>query len=265
MKKTYRGRIAPTPSGFLHKGHARTFRIAWQRARDSKGKLVFRMDDLDKKRCSEEYKVACLADCKGIGLDWDEGPDIGGIYGPYNQSERSSTYLEVLKELKKRGCIYPCEKSRSEIRAERLISTRGEFLFPSSLRPSLNHSKEVPDFPGNVNWRFRVAQRTEVKISDQRSGLRLFREGVDFSDFLVWRKDGLAAYELATVADDHHMEISEIVRGEDLEVSSARQCMVYDAMGWDRPKFYHCRLITGPDGKKLSKSTRSLPRLFSTS
>ena len=112
----YRGRLAPTPSGFLHLGHVRTFSTAWERARAVNGQLVFRMDDLDSSRCTEEYSKACLDDIKGMGLDWDEGPDKGGLLGPYEQSKRSRLYLDTLLKLYKLGCIYPCIKSRKDIR-----------------------------------------------------------------------------------------------------------------------------------------------------
>ena len=101
-----------------------------------------------------------------------------------------------------------------------------------------------------------------MKFTDAQNGEQSFRVGQDFSDFLVWRKDGYAAYELATVVDDYHMEITEVVRGDDLLISSARQCLLFDALGWERPSFYHCKLLIGLDGQKLSKSSRSLPRLF---
>ena len=116
-KQAYRGRLAPTPSGFLHEGHVRTFRTAWDRARSVGGTLVLRMDDLDSARCTEEYARACIEDMQGMGLDWDEGPDKGGPFGPYEQSRRSELYLNALRTLHELGCIYPCLKTRREISA----------------------------------------------------------------------------------------------------------------------------------------------------
>jgi glutamyl-tRNA synthetase len=162
------------------------------------------------------------------------------------------------------GFAYPCLKSRKEIREFGLFSQRGdERIFPEAFRPAEKLS--VPaDLPGSVNWRFRVEWNTTVSFVDQAKGLQEFQVGRDFSDFLVWRKDGVASYELATVVDDHAMDITEVVRGEDLLVSSARQCMLFDALGLSRPSFYHCELMLDAEGRKLSKSERNLPRLFSS-
>ena len=261
----YRGRLAPTPSGFLHLGHVRTFSTAWERARAVNGQLAFRLDDLDPSRCTEEYSKACLDDIKGMGLDWDEGPDKRGHFGPYEQSKRSRFYLDTLKELYEKGYVYPCNKSRKDIRDAGLIDASGkEYLYPESFRPE-SYDVEDEIFPGNSNWRFRTNWGDAVKFMDIKKAEQSFTIGADLSDFLVWRKDGVAAYELATVVDDHHMEITEIVRGEDLLLSSARQCLLFDTLGWCRPDFYHCELLLGENGEKLSKTTRDLPRLFSRS
>ena len=264
-KQSYRGRLAPTPSGFLHAGHVRTFRTAWERARANDGQLVFRMDDLDPARCTEEYAQACIEDIQGMGLDWDEGPYKGGSFGPYNQSGRSKLYLNALQTLHELGCIYPCLKTRREISAAGVLDTSGkEYLYPEYFRPD-NTEKLPEDFPAEYNWRFRTKWGDQVGFTDIKKAEQSFLVGEDLSDFLVWRKDGVAAYELATVVDDHLMQITEVVRGEDLLVSSARQCLILDTLGWVRPTFYHCELLLDADGNKLSKSTRSLPRLFSGS
>jgi glutamyl-tRNA synthetase len=264
-KQAYRGRLAPTPSGFLHQGHVSTFRTAWNRARSAGGTLIFRMDDLDSARCTEEYAQACIEDMQGMGLDWDEGSDKGGSFGPYNQSRRSDLYLKALGTLHELGCIYPCLKPRREISAAGILDSSGkEYLYPEYFRPDYTE-KLSKDFPAEYNWRFRTNWGDQVRFTDIKKAEQSFLLGEDLSDFLVWRKDGVAAYELATVVDDHLMQITEVVRGEDLLVSSARQCLLFDALGWSRPDFYHCELLLGEDGKKLSKSTRSLPRLFSGS
>ena len=263
-KKRYRGRLAPTPSGYLHEGHARTFRVAWERAVSHSGVLVYRNDDLDPLRCREEFSQSAMDDLGGCGLTWSEGPDCGGSYGPYDQSKRGPSYVSILRDLVEKDLVYPCTKSRKEIRAKGLRSKTGdEFLFPEEFRPANKHP--IPsDFPGEVNWRFRVEWNKEISFFDQAKGMQQFVTGQDFSDFLVWRKEGVASYELATVADDHAMDITEIVRGEDLLLSSARQCLLFDALGWPRPDFYHCELLLDEEGRKLSKSERNLPRLFST-
>ena len=173
--------------------------------------------------------------------------------------------MDTLRKLFELNLVYPCEKSRKEIQAFGLLdSTGSEYLFPESFRQgsvSLNKN----NFPGDTNWRFRTDWGERVEFMDTKKAGQSFFVGIDLSDFLVWRKDGVAAYELATVVDDYHMKITEVVRGEDLLISSARQCLLFDALDWSRPDFYHCELLLGNDGKKLSKSTRSLPRLFSGS
>ena len=264
-KQAYRGRLAPTPSGFLHQGHVRTFRTAWDRARSVGGTLVFRMDDLDPARCNDEYAEACIEDMQGMGLDWDEGPDKGGPFGPYQQSRRTELYLNALRTLHEVGCIYPCLKTRREISAAGILDSSGkEYLYPEYFRP--DYTQKLPeDFPGKYNWRFCANWGDKVGFADIKKAEQSFHVGKDLSDFLVWRKDGVAAYELATVVDDHLMQITEVVRGEDLLVSSARQCLLLDALGWVRPTFYHCELLLDADGNKLSKSARTLPRLFSAS
>ena len=260
-QKNYRGRIAPTPSGYLHMGHAKTFQTAWNRARQRKGDIIFRNDDLDLERSRKEFTLAAMEDLVGLQIDWDEGPDCGGPYGPYNQSERSDYYKKVLYELAEKSLIYPCQKSRKEIQSYGIKDQlKEEFLFPKKSRPSpKKFSKDQVCF--NTNWRFRTNLEGEITFFDYCKGKQNFVIGKDFSDFLVWRKDGVAAYELATVVDDFLMEITEVVRGEDLLTSSARQCIIFDAMNWARPNFYHCELIFDKYGRKLSKSQRNLPRL----
>ena len=262
QQKTYRGRIAPTPSGYLHEGHASTFKTAWRRARERDGCVIYRNDDLDKLRCSEEFSRAAMDDLQGLKINWDEGPDCGGKYGPYNQSERAEKYVSTLLKLANNGLVYPCAKSRKEIQSFEIKAKVGnEYLFPQELRPIQKHYEKA-EVDLNTNWRFRTQWDEKVSFVDGRKGKQTFEVGKDFADFLVWRKDGFASYELATVVDDHLMEISEIVRGEDLLVSSARQCVLFDSLKWSLPDFYHCELLLDGKGRKLSKSQRNLPRLF---
>lgn len=261
-KKTYRGRIAPTPSGYLHEGHAQTFQVAWKRCRDRAGVLTFRNDDLDSFRCKNEFTTAAMEDLRNLKIDWDEGPDYGGFFGPYDQSKRGEYYKKVIFTLAQKGLIYPCIKSRKEIQSYRIKARLGEeYLFPQELRPDVKNFEREEVFL-NKNWRFRTNWGTQINFKDERKGEQIFEIGKEFSDFLVWRKDGFAAYELATVVDDHFMQITEIVRGEDLQVSSARQSLLFDVLKWPRPDFYHCELLLDENGRKLSKSKRNLPRLF---
>jgi len=250
-----RGRLAPTPTGFLHVGHAYTFGIAAMRAA---GELVFRVDDLDYTRCKDEYIAAAIDDLQWLGLTWAEGPDCGGESGPYFQSQRTESYLQAWQELAAKKIIYPSPHSRRDVEDATLAPhapVGAEPLFPVNLRPD---DWTIPATPGCTPWRFRVPDGRAIEFIDQNVGLVKRIAGVDFGDFVVWRRDNLAAYELAVVVDDHHMEIGEVVRGKDLLTSTARQLLLYEALGWEPPQFFHTNLIVGPDSKRLAKRTNGL-------
>lgn len=255
--KTYRGRIAPTPSGFLHLGHARTFRIACERTRLFGGKIVLRIEDIDSQRTRQIYKDQIIPDLKKAGITWDEGDDIGGDFGPYTQSKRLNFYKEAFFKLLKKNLIYPSFESRAQIRAlsKAPCAKSGDFepeaIFPLSLRPK---SFEMPQNPLLCNWRFKVPQDKVVEFEDKLAGHQRFVGQVDFGDFLVWRKSGEPSYELAVVADDIAMQISEVVRGRDLLLSTARQILLYEAFEAEIPDFAHCPLLLDSSQKKLSKS-----------
>lgn len=256
-RSRYRGRLAPTPSGYLHLGHGRTFWIACTRARAAGGQLIFRLEDLDGARCKPAYREAALADLRWLGLSWQEGPDVGGPYGPYTQSERLSWYRQVWRELQATGSIYPSPHSRRDV--ARALSAphegEGEIIFPPALRP---RTVAPTSEPGSTNWRFRVPDGETIAVNDDRLGTASFTAGIDFGDFIVWRKDGIPSYELAVVADDGAMQISEVVRGEDLLRSAARQLLLYRALGWPAPAFYHCPLVRDETGRRLAKRDRDL-------
>ncbi len=253
----YRGRLAPTPSGHLHIGHARTFWTAFERARH--GTLVMRMEDLDAPRCRAEYAQAVLEDLRWLGVDWHEGPERGGGHGPYCQRERLDWYAEVWRRLAAAGAVYPSPHSRKDV--ERAVRApheeeEREPIFPPELRPPPG-SWENPAAAGapQENWRFRVPDGEAIRFTDGACGPQCFVAGRDFGDFLVWRRDGLPSYELAVVADDHAMAITEVVRGEDLLASTARQILLYRALGWTPPAFYHCPLVRDAEGRRLAKRT----------
>ena len=200
-----------------------------------------------------------MDDLKLCGLNWDEGPDIGGQFAPYNQSQRLDWYKTVWKSLKETGFIYPCNKSRKDV--QNALSAPhdngSETIFPIELRPS-NISLDDYKTPGETNWRFKVPDGEEISFLDNNFGNQSFTSGKDFGDFLVWRKDGFPSYELAVVADDHAMNITEVVRGKDLLLSTARQILLYKALGWEIPDFYHCELLTDENGQRLAKRHKSL-------
>ncbi|MGB8853507.1 MAG: glutamate--tRNA ligase family protein [Pirellulales bacterium] len=251
-----RGRLAPTPTGYLHIGHARTFALAAARA--GAAGLVMRIEDLDAPRCRPEYTAAALDDLRWLGLTWTEGPDVGGPHPPYVQSERTAWYLDVWRRLEAAGAIYPSPHSRRDVEAAATAphaADDAEPIFPASLRPA---RWERATAPGGVAWRFRVPDGRVIEFQDALQGVVRRTAGVDFGDFVVWRRDDLAAYELAVVADDHAMEIAEVVRGADLLTSTARQILLYEALGWQPPAFCHAPLVCDAAGRRLAKRTAGL-------
>lgn len=259
QRDIYRGRIAPTPSGYLHLGHARTFWIAQERARKSQGSLIFRNEDIDYARCKPEYVDAMIEDLRWFGFEWDEGPDIGGYHMPYIQSQRIPHYLNVWEKLYKLGAIYPSSHSRKDVLNALSAPHEGdtEPVYPPQLRPSEISVTPVSG-PGKTNWRFRVPDGKSVHFIDYRVGKVKFTAGKDFGDFIVWRKDGFPSYEMAVVADDQSMGITEVVRGEDLLLSTARQLLLYRALNWPPPAYYHCPLLCDDRGERLAKRHDSL-------
>jgi glutamyl-tRNA synthetase len=252
----------------VHIGHARTFATAWRRAREAGGALVMRMEDLDRDRSKAEYAEAAFEDLRWLGMDWDEGPDLGGEFAPYAQSERSEVYLAAWRRLREGGCVYPCRCSRKDLAAAVSAPHEGagpgqdaddEPLYPGTCRPShtgegvFEISGEMANGPGGLNWRFRVPDGEVIEFEDGNLGRQRFVVGVDFGDFLVWRRDGVPSYQLACVADDAAMRITEVVRGADLLKSTARQILLNRALGFADPKWFHCELSVDEQGRRLAK------------
>jgi len=255
----YRGRIAPSPTGHLHLGHAMTFRTAWLRARG--GALVLRIEDLDAARCRPEFRAAIFEDLRWFGIDWQEGPDAGGPFAPYSQSERD--YLPAWRRLRDAGLIYPCTCSRRDV-LDALEAPHGEEqplddepVYPGTCRHRLAEARDFAA-PAGVNWRFRAPDGEEIRFHDGRAGEMRAVAGRDFGDFIVWRKDDIPSYQLAVVADDAAMGITEVVRGEDLLRSTFRQLLLYRALGVVPPAWYHCPLIRDAEGRRLAKRHESL-------
>ena len=248
----YRGRIAPSPTGYLHLGHARTFWMAQERARAAGGVLVLRNEDLDRARCKPEFASAILEDLRWFGFDWQEGPDVGGPFAPYNQSERYAHYRVALEKLELGGFIYPCTCSRKDLQAAAHAphaEDNSEPIYPGTCRALRRSDLASRKFC----WRFRVPDRETVSFVDGHLGAQQFTPGKDFGDFVVWRTDDVPAYQLACVVDDAAMRITEVVRGADLLASTARQLLLYRALGLPIPGFYHCPLITDESGVRLAK------------
>jgi glutamyl-tRNA synthetase len=272
VNQKYRGRLAPSPTGFLHLGHARTFWVAQQRAKENGGELILRDEDLDSTRFKMEFVGAMLEDLRWFGFEWTEGPDVGGKFAPYNQSERMNFYRAALEKLRAGSFIYPCTCSRKDI----LAATRAphandddEPIYPGTCRKKNNSGTGVPPVRSDFaeknethgqdvratthSWRFRVSDGETILFTDGNFGAQKFVAGKDFGDFVIWRGDDVPAYQLACVADDAAMEISEVVRGADLLVSTARQILLYRALGLTPPKFFHCALMLDEKGGRLAK------------
>jgi glutamyl-tRNA synthetase len=274
----YRGRLAPSPTGLLHVGHARTFWTAYQRARDASGTLVMRMDDLDPERSRGEYADAAIEDLRWLGIRWQEGPGAtgqdragnrlgnGGPYGPYLQSKRHSIYENAWRGLMRRGLIYPCRCTRKELASAASAPHEGaqpslddEPIYPGTCRHLTAETAQLPGptagrfVPEAANWRFRVNDTVAVEFHDQHLGRQRFVAGIDFGDFLVWRRDNIPSYQLACAVDDAAMGITEVVRGADLLKSTARQILLLRALGVPAPSWYHCTLVADHNGQRLAK------------
>ena len=244
----YRGRLAPSPTGYLHLGHARTFWTAQQRAEAAGGTLVLRNEDLDAQRSRPEFVSAMIEDLRWFGLRWQEGPDCGGPFGPYAQSERGHLHRAALEKLRQAGWIYPCRCSRQDVLRALQAPHAGEEepIYPGTCRAEIIGGK-------GANWRFRVPDGEVISFVDGCRGSQQFQAGRDFGDFVVWRHDDVASYQLAVVVDDAAMKITEVVRGEDLLVCTARQLLLYRALDLTPPAFYHCPLLTDDSGARLAK------------
>jgi glutamyl/glutaminyl-tRNA synthetase len=265
----YRGRLAPSPTGYLHVGHARTFWTAFKRARQAGGVLVMRMEDLDPERSRPEFAGAALEDLRWLGIRWREGPDVGGPCAPYEQSGRREFYLAAWRKLLAGGFLFPCRCSRKDLEAAlgaphesgggKPEPLDDEPVYPGTCRPKsglgapFDPERSGIARPEGVNWRFRVPAGEAIEFVDGNLGPQRFVAGRDFGDFVVWRRDGGPSYQLACVADDAAMGITEVVRGEDLLKSTARQILLYRALGLACPAWFHCPLVADASGFRLAK------------
>jgi len=257
MTTTPTGRLAPSPTGGLHLGHARTFLVAWLATRSRGGRVIYRVEDLDAGRVRVDSIREAMLDLAWLGLDWDHGPDRGGPAAPYVQSDRQGLYEDALNRLKSQEFVYPCTCTRADI--ERAASApHPEDEGPTY--PGTCSSRSVADadgLPGSFAWRFRVPPgrlawddrlRGRVELDPARLG----------GDFVVGRAGVGASYQLAVVVDDAAMGVTEVVRGDDLIPSTPRQILLYQALGCDPPSFAHIPLAVGPDGRRLAKRDGAL-------
>ena len=254
MNKTIRTRFAPSPTGHLHIGNARAAIMNWIFARHHGGAFALRIEDTDQERSTAQSETSILDDLRWLGLAWDEGPDNGGPHGPYRQSERLGIYSAHLQRLEKDGLIYPCYCTPDELEGRRKAALdRGE-------SPQYDgHCRDLPDVQKRryeterrkPAYRFRV-EPGETAFDD------LIKGGISFpnhtiGDFILARQDGMPMYNFACVIDDHFMEITHVIRGNDHVSNTPRQVLIYKAFGWDCPAFAHIPMILGQDRERLSK------------
>ena len=265
--KTPRGRYAPTPSGFLHVGNARTALIAWLSARSGGGSFLMRVEDLDGPRTVAGAASGALEDLAWMGLDWEEGPEVGGPFTPYIQSLRTADYEGALETLLPTGRLFPCRRTRRDLRNLATAphgggdASPGPPAYPKAWRP-----RELPE-----DWfeTFRAGDGPEqairfkvhgepVRFFDRLQGQQEERVDETIGDFILKRRDGVWAYQLAVVVDDLAMGVTEVVRGVDLLGSTARQIQLIEALGGEPPSYGHVPLVLNGEGEKLSKRDEAL-------
>ncbi len=249
-----RVRFAPSPTGELHVGNARTALFNWMFARHHGGSLVLRIEDTDESRSNIAYQQSLLDDLNWLGLDWDEGPNRGGAYGPYKQSERLAVYREYLQTLVASNLVYPCYCTEEELEEERqnLILSKRMPRYMGKCRNLTSDERKKKENEGRKpSFRFKIGSQT-IEFQDLIRGAMKF-ESDAIGDFIIVRSNGMPAYNFAVVIDDHLMNITHVIRGEDHLSNTALQIMLYRAFGFETPAFAHHSLILGKDRAKLSK------------
>ena len=252
-----RGRYAPSPTGELHLGNVRTALVAWLGTRAAGGTFVMRVEDLDPPRVIPGAEARILDDLRWLGLDWDEGPDVGGPHGPYRQSERETVFRGALARLRKAGRLYGCTCSRADLKRLASAPHAGAEgpVYPGLCRDSdLTVDLDAPPDPRLRQAALRFAVRSgAVCVEDLIAGRYCQDVAAEVGDFVVRRADGLYAYQLAVVVDDAAMGISQVVRGADLLSSTPRQVQVLAALGAPLPTYAHVPLVLDLEGQRLAK------------
>lgn len=260
MSKQIRVRYAPSPTGHLHIGNARTALFNYLFARSHNGAFIVRIEDTDQKRNVPGGEENQLRFMKWLGLDWDESVDCGGEYGPYRQTERLEIYEKWWKQLIEQGLAYPCYCTEEELEQERQAQmARGET--PKYSRKCCNltpeQQEELRASGRKASIRFKVPENKSYVFHDMVKGEVRF-ESDGFGDFVIVKKDGIPTYNFAVVIDDYFMKISHVLRGDDHISNTPRQLMIYEAFGWEPPVFGHMSLIVNEQKKKLSKRDESI-------
>lgn len=253
MNPSIVGRLAPSPTGAQHIGNARTYLLAWLSLRARGGRVILRVEDIDSPRIKTGAAQQAIDDLRWLGLDWDEGPDVGGANSPYVQTERVAHYQAALAELQRKELVYPCTCTRSDVEAAASAPHAGQ---EGPIYPGTCAARTVADaakLQGRpFAWRLRTTSATRVMV-DRVAGEQVCNAAKELGDFVVYKSDGAPAYQLAVVVDDHAMGVTEVLRGDDLLPSAFRQLELYDAFGWTPPQFAHVPLVIGPDGRRLAK------------
>lgn len=255
MTNEVRVRYAPSPTGDLHIGNARTALFNYLYARHFDGKFIIRTEDTDTKRNVEGGEESQLTFLKWLGIEWDEGPDVGGEYGPYRQTERLDKYKKYVDDLLDRNLAYPCYMTSEELEAEREEQrANGQAPKYSGAHRNLT-AEQIAAFEAEgrkASIRIRVPENKTYTFNDIVRGDVTF-ESSDFGDWVIMKQDGFPTYNYAVAVDDHFMGITHVLRGEEHISNTPRQMMVYDAFDWESPQFGHMTLILNEDRKKLSK------------
>lgn len=255
MAQTTRVRYAPSPTGYLHIGNARTALFNYLFAKHYDGSFIIRTEDTDDKRNVEGGEESQLTYLKWLGIEWDEGPDVGGNYGPYRQMERLDIYQKYVDKLLEKGLAYKCYMTEEELEAEREEQrANGQVPKYSGAHRDLTE-EQIAQFEAEgrkPSIRFRVPDNKTYKFKDIVRGDITF-ESSDFGDWVIVKKNGIPTYNFAVAIDDHLMEITHVFRGEEHISNTPKQMMIYESFGWESPQFGHMTLILNEDRKKLSK------------
>lgn len=268
--KRIRGRLAPSPTGYLHLGNAWAFLLAWWAARQTGGDILLRLEDIDPQRSRADYALAIMEDLRWLGLDWDEGPDLPageamtlperGNYGPYVQSRCAGLYAQALQRLEHFGCLYPCFCTRKELRAMAgapHVDDRGA-PYPGTCRALSQEERMALQRAGRrASLRFHGPSEP-IAFRDAVQGPQCFRLDDCGGDFAVQRSDGVIAYQLAVAVDDGRMRINQVVRGRDILSSTPRQIALLRLLGYEIPTYAHVPLLCDAEGERLAKRHHSL-------
>ena len=247
------GRFAPTPSGQLHLGNLFCSLIAWLAAKSQGGKILLRNEDLDVERSRPEYALQAQRDLEALGLFWDEGGDLSGPHAPYDQSQRFPFYRTQLEHLENQGLVYPCFCSRAQLHAASAPhASDGETIYAGTCRGLSPQEVAERSKTRAPALRLQVPEET-IAFTDLHYGPQQQYLPTGCGDFILRRSDGVYAYQLAVVADDGAMGVTQVVRGRDLLSSTPRQILLYRLLGWPVPEFGHTPLLLAPGGRRLSK------------